>query len=72
MRSRSANRSGIVIRRRVTPAGDIIVTLLTPQGKVKAIARGGVRGALSSRLNLFHHVAIQLYHKYYLDRKSVV
>jgi len=61
VRSRSANRSGIVIRRRVTPAGDIIVTLLTPQGKIKAIARGGVRGQLSSRLNLFHHVGAQLY-----------
>ncbi|KQR33076.1 DNA repair protein RecO [Deinococcus sp. Leaf326] len=61
MRSRTANRSGVVIRRRVLPAGDIIVTLLTPQGKLKAIARGGVRGPLSSRLNLFHHVGVQLY-----------
>lgn len=50
-----------MIRRHVTPAGDIIVTLLTPQGKIKAIARGGVRGPLSSALNLFHHVAVQLY-----------
>ncbi len=61
MRHRTANRSGIVIRRRVTPAGDIIVTLLTPQGKLKAIARGGVRGPLSSSLNLFHHVGVQVY-----------
>ena len=61
MRSRTANRSGVVIRRRVLPAGDIIVTLLTPQGKLKAIARGGVRGPLSSRLNLFHHVGVQIY-----------
>lgn len=61
VRHRTANRSGIVIRRRVTPAGDIIVTLLTPQGKLKAIARGGVRGPLSSSLNLFHHVGIQVY-----------
>ncbi|MFC4425740.1 DNA repair protein RecO [Deinococcus navajonensis] len=61
MRSRTANRNGIVIRRRVTPAGDIIVTLLTPQGKLKAVARGGVRGPLASRLNLFHHVATQVY-----------
>ncbi len=49
------------MRRRVTPAGDIIVTLLTPQGKIKAIARGGVRGPQASRLNLFHHVGVQLY-----------
>lgn len=61
MRHRTANRSGIVIRRRVLPAGDIIVTLLTPQGKLKAIARGGVKGPLSSSLNLFHHVGVQVY-----------
>ena len=71
MRSRSANRSGIVIRRRVTPAGDIIVTLLTPQGKVKAIARGGVRGALASRLNLFHHVGVQVYQTPQADLATV-
>ena len=45
MRSRTANRSGIVIRRRVTPAGDIIVTLLTPQGKLKAV--GGLQDVAS-------------------------
>ncbi|WP_188960309.1 DNA repair protein RecO [Deinococcus aquiradiocola] len=61
MRSRTANRSGIVLRRHVTPAGDIIVTLLTPQGKLKLIARGGVRGPLSSVLSLFHHVLVQVY-----------
>ncbi|GAA4004190.1 DNA repair protein RecO [Deinococcus rubellus] len=61
MSTRSTNRSGIVMRRRVTPAGDIIVTLLTPQGKIKAIARGGVRGPQASHLNLFHHVGVQLY-----------
>ncbi len=71
MRSRSTNRSGIVIRRRVTPAGDIIVTLLTPQGKVKAIARGGVRGALASRLNLFHHVGVQVYQTPQADLATV-
>ncbi|ADV68102.1 DNA repair protein RecO [Deinococcus maricopensis] len=61
MRSRTANRVGIVIRRAVMPAGDVILTLLTPQGKVKGIARGGARGALMSRLNLFQHLAVQLY-----------
>ncbi len=60
-RSRSINRSGIVMRRRIMPKGDIIVSLLTPQGKIKAIARGGVRGEQASRLNLFHHVEVQLY-----------
>lgn len=71
MRSRTANRSGIVIRRRVTPAGDIIVTMLTPQGKLKAIARGGLRGPLSSRLNLFHHVGVQVYQTPQNDLASV-
>ncbi|WP_291426972.1 DNA repair protein RecO [Deinococcus sp.] len=71
MRHRTANRSGIVIRRRVTPAGDIIVTLLTPQGKLKAIARGGVRGPLSSCLNLFHHVGVQVYQGPHNDLASV-
>lgn len=71
VRSRTANRSGIVIRRRVTPAGDIIVTLLTPQGKLKAVARGGVRGPLASRLNLFHHVGVQVYQGPHNDLASV-
>lgn len=71
MRSRTANRSGIVIRRRVTPAGDIIVSLLTPQGKVKAVARGGVRGPLSSSLNLFHHVGAQVYQGPHNDLASI-
>lgn len=71
MRSRTANRSGIVIRRRVTPAGDILVTLLTPQGKLKAVARGGVKGPLSSSLNLFHHVGVQVYQGPHNDLASV-
>lgn len=71
MRSRTANRSGIVIRRRVTPAGDIIVTLLTPQGKLKAVARGGVKGPLSSSLNLFHNVGVQVYQAHGNDLASV-
>lgn len=60
-RARTANRSGIVIRRFVTPAGDVIITLLTPQGKLKTVARGGVKGSLSSSLSLFHHVNTQIY-----------
>lgn len=60
-RTRSTNRSGIVLRRRITPKGDIIVSLLTPQGKLKAVARGGVRGPHASRLNLFQHVDVQIY-----------
>lgn len=37
------------------------MTLLTPQGKLKAVARGGVKGSLSSSLSLFHHVNAQVY-----------
>lgn len=59
---RLRNVSGIVLRRTVTPAGDIVVQLLTPGGKLGAIARGGMRSpAQQSRLNLFHDVAAQLY-----------
>lgn len=61
MSSRHANRSGIVLRRHVTTAGDVILTLLTPQGKLKAIARGGARGQQQSKLNLFQHLAMQTY-----------
>lgn len=61
MSSRHANRSGIVLRRHVTTAGDVILTLLTPQGKLKAIARGGARGQQQSKLNLFQHLAVQTY-----------
>ena len=61
MSSRHANRTGVVLRRHVTTGGDVILTLLTPQGKLRAIARGGARGALQSKLNLFQHLALQTY-----------
>ncbi|MDR6218244.1 DNA repair protein RecO [Deinococcus soli (ex Cha et al. 2016)] len=61
MRVRTATRSGIVIRRRTTPRGDLLVWLLTPQGQLRAVARGGARGPHASRLNLFHHVDVQVY-----------
>lgn len=35
--------------------------MLTPQGKLRAIARGGARGALRSKLNLFQHLTLQIY-----------
>lgn len=50
-----------MLRRHVTTGGDIILTLLTPHGKLKAIARGGARGVHQSKLNLFQHLAIQTY-----------
>ena len=60
-RQRSASRSGVVLRRWKTPKGDLIVSLLTPQGKLRAIARGGLRGKHAGALNLFHHVGLQVY-----------
>lgn len=61
MSSRHANRSGIVLRRFVTPAGDVILTLLTRQGKLKCIARSGAKSVMRSKLNLFQHLALGLY-----------
>lgn len=37
------------------------MSLLTPQGKLRAIARGGLRGKHAGALNLFHHVGLQVY-----------
>lgn len=62
MSRRLRNTTGVILRRTVTPAGDIIVQVLTPRGKLGAIARGGMRQpGQQSRLNLFHHVSLQLY-----------
>ena len=38
---------------------------------VKTVARGGVRGPLASRLNLFHHVHVQVYQGPHNDLASV-
>jgi DNA repair protein RecO (recombination protein O) len=63
MASRYRTRSGIVVRRNVTPAGDVILGLLTPEGKLRGVARGGVKGSRSPRLNLFQHLTVQTYEK---------
>jgi DNA repair protein RecO (recombination protein O) len=63
MPSRYRTRSGIVLKRNVTPAGDVILDLLTPEGKLRAIARGGIKGSRSPRLNLFQHLTVQTYEK---------
>jgi DNA repair protein RecO (recombination protein O) len=55
--------SGIVLRRAVTPAGDVILGVLTPEGKLRAVARSGVKGPRSPRLNLFQHLNLQLYER---------
>ena len=61
--SRYRTRSGIVLRRHVTPPGDVILSVFTPEGKVRAVARSGVKGSRSPRLNLFQHLTMQLYER---------
>ena len=52
-----------MLRRHVTPEGDIILVILTPEGKTRAVARAGVRGPRAARLNLFQHLTFQAYEK---------
>jgi DNA repair protein RecO (recombination protein O) len=61
--SRFRTRSGIVVRRYKTPAGDIILSLLTPEGKIKGICKAGARNQHASRLNLFQHLTVQTYER---------
>ena len=61
--SRYRTRSGIVLRRHKTPSGDIILSLLTPDGKFKGICKAGARGQHASRLNLFQHLTVQTFER---------
>ena len=61
--SRYRTRSGIVLRRSVTPAGDVILVIFTPEGKMRGVARSGVKGSRSPRLNLFQHLTVQVYER---------
>ncbi len=55
---------GIVIRRSALPSGDVVVTLLNPGGKWRAVARKGtLPGGNLGRLSLFHDVTVQYYRK---------
>ena len=55
---------GIVIRRKALPSGDVVVTLLAPHGKWRAVARKGrLPGGNLGRLSLFHDVTVQYYRK---------
>jgi len=57
-------REGIVIRRTPLPSGDVVVTLLSEDGKWRAVARKGKRlGGNPGRLSLFHDVTIQAYQR---------
>lgn len=57
-------RDGLVIRRSALPSGDVIVTLLSDDGKWRAIARKGkLPGGNLGRLSLFHDVTVQYYRR---------
>jgi recombinational DNA repair protein (RecF pathway) len=61
-RSRYVVREGIVIRRTPLPSGDVVATLLSTDGKWRAVARKGKRmGGNPGRLSLFHDVTVQTY-----------
>ncbi len=57
-------REGIIIRRQAMTSGDVIVTMISPDGKWRGIARKGkIVGGNIGRLSLFHDVNLQYYHK---------
>lgn len=62
--SRYRVREGIVVRRTPLPSGDVVVTLLSPDGKWRAVARKGrLPGGNPGRLSLFHDVTVQAYQR---------
>lgn len=64
MEKRYRLREGIIIRRQAMTSGDVIVTLMSPDGKWRGIARKGkILGGNIARLSLFHDVNLQYYHK---------
>lgn len=64
MRSRYQTTSGIVLRRRSRPNGDVLITLLGRGGKWQALARAGRSSAGNAgRLSLFNDVSVQFYRR---------
>ncbi|MDZ7801595.1 MAG: DNA repair protein RecO C-terminal domain-containing protein [Trueperaceae bacterium] len=62
--SRYRVRDGIVLRRTPLPSGDVVVTLLSEDGKWRAIVRKGrLPGGNPGRLSLFHDVTVQAYRR---------
>lgn len=62
--SRYRVRDGIVVRRTPLPSGDVVVTLLSADGKWRAVARKGrLPGGNPGRLSLFHDVTVQVYQR---------
>jgi DNA repair protein RecO (recombination protein O) len=61
---RTEVRDALVLRRHPLPSGDVIATLLSPDGKWRAIARKGrLPGGNLARLSLFHDVTVQVWHR---------
>ena len=57
-------REGIVLRRSELPSGDVIVTLLSEDGKWRGVARKGkLVGGNLGKLSLFHDVTVQHYRR---------
>lgn len=55
---------GIVIRRKPLPSGDVVVTLMSEDGKWRAVARKGrLPGGNLGKLSLFHDVTVQYYRR---------
>jgi len=55
---------GIVLRRKPLPSGDLVVTLLSHEGKWRGVARKGrLPGGNLGKLSLFHDVTVQYYRK---------
>lgn len=62
--SRYRVRDGIVLRRTPLPSGDVVATLLSNDGKWRAVARKGrLLGGNPGRLSLFHDVRVQIYQR---------
>jgi len=56
---------GIVIRRKPLPSGDVVVTLMSQDGKWRAVARKGrLPGGNIGKLSLFHDVTVQYYRRH--------
>lgn len=62
MGQRYTVQEGIILRRLELPSGDVVVTLLSEQGKWRAVARKGkLIGGNLGKLSLFHDVTVQHY-----------
>ncbi|MER3480573.1 MAG: DNA recombination protein RecO [Meiothermus sp.] len=55
---------GLLIGRKPLPGGDLILSFVTPEGALQAVARKALRPTgRSGRLSLFHHLRFQVYQK---------